>query len=170
MKPHAGPLTPVSDETPASPGPTVIVVHPRERRAKCTVEPLRGRSDFAFFTFPQPVTTDLTNYVQLVIGGPLLSSEDCGSGLLLLDATWRLAGRMGPFFSHVPVRSLPPVRTAYPRKSSVYEDPAAGLATIEALYLALRILGRSVDGLLDHYHWKDQFLDLNHSEFGKFLN
>ena len=165
MNQHSAPSTLVSRETPA--GLTVIVVHPRERRAKCSVEPLRGRPDFLFVTFPQPVTTDLTNYVQLGIGGPVLSPEDCSSGLLLLDGTWRLAKRMAPFFSHIPVRSLPPASTAYPRKSSVCKDPAEGLATIEALFLALQILGRSVDGLLDHYHWKNQFLQRNCLDSGR---
>ena len=146
-----------------SPGlqPTVIVVHPRERRSKCSVEHLRDQPDFAFFTFPNPVTIDLTNYVQLGIGGPELSDADKDKGLLLIDGTWRLAKRMAPFYKHVPVRSLPPVLTAYPRKSFVFADPSEGLATIEALYAALRILGRPSDELLDHYHWKQKFLELN---------
>ena len=141
--------------------PTIIVVHPRERRAKCSVEPLRGRTDFQFYTFPHPVTADVTNYVQLGIDGPVLSEADSQHGLFLLDGTWRLAKRMSPFFSHIPVRSLPVIKTAYPRKSSVYEDPDDGLATIEALYAALRILGRNTKGLLDQYHWKQRFLELN---------
>ena len=140
---------------------TVIVVHPRERRAKCSVEPLRGRDDFCFVTFPQPVNIDLRKYVQLGIGGPELSAADSNCGLLLLDGTWRLAQRMAPFFQHIPVRSLPMTRTAYPRRSQVFSDPAEGLATIEALYAALRILKRNTAGLLDHYYWKQQFLELN---------
>lgn len=141
--------------------PTIIVVHPRERRAKCSVEPLRDRADFLFFTFPQPVTADVSNYIQLGIGGPELSEDDVGRGLFLLDGTWRLAQRMAPFFDAIPVRTLPTVQTAYPRKSRVFEDPEAGLATVEAVYAALRILGRATDGLLDHYHWKQQFLERN---------
>lgn len=141
--------------------PTVIVVHPRERRAKCSVEPLRGREDFVFFTFPQPVTVDLSNYVQLGIGGPTLSERDAERGLFLLDATWRLAGRMAPFFDHIPVRTLPTIATAYPRRSQIHNDPSGGLATIEAVYAACRILGRSTRDLLSHYHWKQQFLELN---------
>ncbi len=141
--------------------PTVIVVHPRERRSKCSVEPLRNNPDFVFTTFPHPIPLDVTNYVRLGIGGRLLSSEDADRGLLLLDGTWRLAARMDPFYSHVEVRSLPLILTAYPRKSEVFADPTEGLATIEALYAALRILGRKTRGLLDQYHWKQQFLELN---------
>jgi pre-rRNA-processing protein TSR3 len=91
----------------------------------------------------------------------LLSSEDADRGLLLLDGTWRLAARMEPFYSHVEVRSLPLIHTAYPRKSEVFADPSEGLATIEALYAALKILGRETTGLLDHYYWQQQFLERN---------
>jgi pre-rRNA-processing protein TSR3 len=140
---------------------TIIIVHPRERRSKCSVESLRDQHDFLFCTFPDPVKVDLSNYVRLGIGGPLLSAADSHRGLLLLDGTWRLAARMEPFYAHVDVRSLPPTQTAYPRKSSVYPDPNEGLATIEALYAALRILGRNRTSLLDHYHWKNEFLRLN---------
>jgi pre-rRNA-processing protein TSR3 len=125
------------------------------------VEPLRQRDDFVFCTFPNPVPLDLKNYVRLGIGGRLLTPEDADRGLLLLDGTWRLAARMEPFYEYVEVRSLPLIRTAYPRKSEVYQDPDEGLATLEALYAALRILGRDTSGLLDHYHWKNRFLELN---------
>ncbi len=103
--------------------PTVIVVHPRERRSKCSVEPLRGRDGIVFCTFPHPVPIDIAGYVRLGIGGPVLSEADRDRGLLLLDGTWRLAARMEPFYQHLEVRSLPLVQTAYPRKSEVYADP-----------------------------------------------
>lgn len=141
--------------------PTVIVVHPRERRSKCSVEPLRGRPEFCFCRFPDPVTIDRGRYVRLGLNGPILNDADADRGLLLLDGTWRLAARMEPFFSDMEVRSLPPIRTAYPRRSQIFSDPDDGLATIEALYAALRILGRPVDRLLDHYHWRAEFLALN---------
>jgi len=140
---------------------TVIVIHPRERRSKCSVEPLRGDPEYIFTTFPQPVPVDLTGYVRLGIGGPLLSEADADRGLLLLDGTWRRAAGMLPSYEHLPVRSLPPVQTAYPRKSEIYDDPEGGLATIEALYAALRILRRPTTGLLDSYYWRQQFLHLN---------
>jgi ribosome biogenesis protein Tsr3 len=40
-------------------------------------------------------------------------------------------------------------------------DPDNGLASVEALYLAYHILGRPTDGLLDQYHWGEEFLRLN---------
>ncbi|MCA9083858.1 MAG: DTW domain-containing protein [Planctomycetaceae bacterium] len=142
--------------------PTIIIVHPRERRSKCSVEPLRGRDGFHFFTFPEPVTLPLKNYIRLGIGGDVLTEADAESGLLVLDGTWRLAQRMEPFYKDMPVRTLPPIQTAYPRKSKIFDDPDGGLATIEAVYAALRIMKRPVDSLLDSYHWKEQFLELNH--------
>lgn len=140
---------------------TVIVVHPRERRSKCTVEPLRGRSDLIFVRFPDDPPVSLKGYVRLGLGGKELSTADADHGLLLLDGTWKLAERMEPFYAHLPVRTLPPVRTAYPRVSRLFEDPDSGLATVEALYAALRILQRPIDDLLNSYHWRHEFLEIN---------
>ncbi len=143
--------------------PTVIVVHPRENRKKCSVEPLRGRVGFQFVQYHanSPVSLPTGPYVRLGIGGPLLSPAESHLGLLVLDGTWRWAEAMEAQYQEVPVRSLPPWRTAYPRVSKVFEDPAIGLATIEAIWLAYWCLGRNTSGLLDHYHWGDQFLELN---------
>jgi len=141
--------------------PTVIVVHPREKRSKCSVEALRERGDFSFFTFPDKVTVPLQGFVRLGMGGEELTEADAASGLLVLDGTWKLAEKMEPFYQDVPVRTLPFIRTAYPRTSKVFEDPAGGLATVEAVYAALHIMNRPLGGLLDHYHWKDSFLNLN---------
>jgi len=141
--------------------PTIVVVHPRENRKKCSVEPLRRRPDFRFWRFPERGKESLDGYVRLGIGGPLLSATDATSGLFVLDGTWRLAERMVPFFSELPVRSLPPWVTAYPRTSKRLDDPAAGLATIEAIYAAFVALGRDPTGLLDRYHWAEPFLAAN---------
>lgn len=150
-----------SVEGSPTPPPTVMVVHPRERRSKCTVEPLRGRDDFVFVRFPDKPTISLEGYVRLGMGGAELSPADSARGLLVLDGTWKLASRMEPFYADLPVRSLPAVSTAYPRVSQLYEDPSGGLATIEAVYVAFQLMNRPVAGLLDHYYWKDRFLELN---------
>jgi rRNA small subunit aminocarboxypropyltransferase len=141
--------------------PTVIVVHPREKRSKCTVEPLRGRDGFVFWTFPDRGHEPLDGYVRLVVDGPVLSAGDADRGLLVLDGTWRLAQRMDKFFHALPPRSLPKIETAYPRLSRITPDPAGGLATIEAIYAAYFLLGRSCNGLLDRYHWAAEFLARN---------
>jgi pre-rRNA-processing protein TSR3 len=114
-----------------------------------------------FWTFPDRGSESVAGYVRLVMEGPVLSAEDADRGLLVLDGTWRLAHRMEKFFHDLPARSLPPIQTAYPRLSRITPDPTGGLATIEAIYAAYRYLGRSCDGLLDHYHWAAEFLARN---------
>ena len=142
--------------------PTIIVVHTKEKRSKCTVEPLRGRPGFVFWKYPRIGPEPLDGYLRLGLGGPLLSEQDSSRGLLVLDGTWRLASAIEPAFAHIPVRTLPPDwQTAYPRKSKLFEDPFSGLATIEAVYAAYVILGRDTTGLLDEYHWAEEFLCAN---------
>lgn len=145
---------------------TIIVVHPKERRSKCSVEPLRPRSDFAFFTFPDEVTRPTDGYIRLGMGGEVLSEADADKGLFVLDGTWKLAERMEPTYADIEVRTLPEIKTAYPRVSKVFDDPLGGLATVEAVYAALKIMKRPVDGILDAYYWKDDFLRLNGWELG----
>jgi pre-rRNA-processing protein TSR3 len=111
--------------------------------------------------YPLKQSLNLDDYVRLAAEGPEFSVADANSGLLLLDASWRWATTMTGAFENVPARSLHGYKTAYPRVSKQGTDPAHGLATVEALYIAHRILGRSTLGLLDHYHWRDEFLRLN---------
>ena len=141
--------------------PTIIVVHPRENRRKCSVEPLRGREGFVFWKHPHRGPEPLSGYCRLGLGGSPLTPADCDRGLLVLDGTWRLASRMEPEYAELPIRSLGPWQTAYPRRTKVFEDPAAGLATIEAIYAAYIQMGRDVTGLLEQYHWADEFLSRN---------
>ena len=42
--------------------------------------------------------------------------------------------------------------------SKVYHDPEGGLASVEAIYLAQRILGEDDLSILDGYRWRDEFL------------
>lgn len=140
---------------------TIIVRHPNERPQRCSIYPLRHRSDLLFLHYPAASYPDLSNYVRLAPDATELCSADADKGLLVLDGSWRWAGVMTKQFLDVPPRSLRGIKTAYPRVSKVYQDPTEGLATVEALYAALRILGRPVEGLLDHYHWHEQFLQLN---------
>lgn len=141
-----------------SPPQTIFVVHPREKRSKCTLEPLRGRDGFVFWKFPSVGPEPLDGYVKLGLDGPPLGRDDAHRGLLVLDGTWRLAERMEKQFADVPSRTLPPWKTAYPRVSKLFDDPGEGLATVEALFVAFHIMGRDTTGLLDDYLWRDEFL------------
>lgn len=140
---------------------TIVVRHRRENPAKCSILPLRGRPDLHFCNYPVKERPDLDGYIRLAAEGPELSSADAGWGLLLLDASWRWAALMTRDFEDVPPRSLHGFRTAYPRVSKQGTDPENGLATVEALYLAYHILGRQTEGLLDHYRWAEEFLQIN---------
>jgi pre-rRNA-processing protein TSR3 len=146
---------------PANIPPTIIVVHRAEKRSKCSVEPLRKTGQFVFWRYPKRGAESLEGYVRLGLGGPQLSAEDHDRGLVLLDGSWRWAAKMEKSYADVSVRGLGPWVTAYPRQSRVFEDPAEGLATIEALFAALCQMGRPVQGLLDSYHWGELFLQRN---------
>ena len=145
----------------AEPSPTVIVRHARENPRKCTVLPLRGRADIRLVGYPVKELPDLRGYVRLAADGPDLTPADAACGLLLLDGSWRWAAAMTRDFQQVPPRALRGYKTAYPRVSKLGTDPDNGLASVEALYLAYRILGRSTAGLLDHYRWAEEFLRVN---------
>ncbi len=144
--------------------PTVILRHRKENLKKCSLRGLEKRDDFCFFTYPQATLPPLDSYILLKVGAPPLTKEDRNSGLFLIDGTWRLAKVMEQSLSGSFIeRSLPPqFRTAYPRCQTECPDPETGLASIEALYAAFFILERPLDGLLDHYYWKNAFLRTNH--------
>lgn len=147
--------------------PTVVFRHKKENLRKCSLRGLEDRSDFRFIPYPvQNPLPNLSNYIVLTLGAPPLQPEDAEHGLLLIDATWRYASQMlsklSPMLDALPKRSLPShYRTAYPRRQEDCPNPDEGLASIEALYLAYCILGYSCDGLLNHYYWKEPFLQKN---------
>ncbi len=59
-------------------------------------------------------------------------------------------------------RSLPGgFVSAYPRRSRLFEDPRAGLASVEALFVASVVLGERRDELLDGYRFASAFTSAN---------
>ena len=142
--------------------PTLILRHKKENLKKCSLRGLEGRSDIWFFTYPKDPLPDLSGYLLLAVEAPPLSPEDAPFGLFLLDATWRYAARMHATLPPMRQRSIPVgYLTAYPRRQSDCPRPEQGLASVEALFVAARLLGRDTSGFLDHYHWKEKFLLLN---------
>jgi pre-rRNA-processing protein TSR3 len=141
--------------------PTIVVRHPKENPRKCSILPLRDRPDLVLLKHPVAERPPLDGYVRLAAEGPELSAADAGCGLLLLDGSWRWAAAMTRGFLDVPPRSLRGYRTAYPRASKLGTDPDNGLASVEALFVAYHLLGRPTAGLLDHYRWAEEFLELN---------
>jgi len=143
--------------------PTVILRHRRENLKKCSLRSLEGRPGFVFYTYPVDPLPDLTGYLLLKVGAPPLTEKDAGCGIFLIDATWRLAQIMEKQVTQkLEARSLPSgYRTAYPRKQTGCPDPESGLSSIEAIYLAHRILGREDERLMSGYYWKDLFFEIN---------
>ncbi len=157
---------------------TIIIRHVKENRKKCSLTPLEAREDFEFYTYPSCAlnasssgaqslaNVSLDGAILLDFDGPPLSLDDRNcSSLLLLDGTWRYAQTMRknlPQLNSCSVRRIPDgFVTAYPRKQTDCSEPDAGLASIEALYVAYHILGWDVRGMLDSYYWRDLFLFKN---------
>ena len=139
--------------------PVVVIRHPKERLAKCSLRPLHGRPGFTFLRATKGFRYDATGHLLLAVDAPPLTAADAGHPLLLLDSTWRHLPALESCVTGAPLRrSLPGIRTAYPRISRVFTDPPQGLASVEALYAALAILGQEDQALLDGYHWREEFL------------
>jgi pre-rRNA-processing protein TSR3 len=150
--------------------PTCIIRHKRENLKKCSLRGLESNEGFLFYLYPhcaqgKQELPDLSNYMMLDLEGPPLTENDAHMGLVLVDATWRLAEKMVEQIrplDHLPKRCLPKeFKTAYPRRQDDCKDPDAGLASIEALFISYLILKRDTTGLFDNYYWKDAFLQKN---------
>lgn len=152
---------------------TLIIRHMKENKKKCTLQPLVGKEGFQFFTYPRLASLPpLNSYIVLTLEAEeVLGPEDVDKGLLLIDGTWRYASEMyssllknGPFLT----RSLPShFKTAYPRKQTGCSDPDRGLASIEALFIAYKCLGKEANFLLDDYYFKELFLKDNLFDLSK---
>jgi pre-rRNA-processing protein TSR3 len=155
--------------------PTIILRHRKENLKKCSLRGLNNEN-ILFFTYPQGDLPSLEGYVVLTLGAPLLTRKDADKGLFLIDGTWRHAQtmyqeRVEKSKERVLLRSLPPeYTTAYPRRQEDCPDPSRGLATIEALFIAYAILERNIEGLLDNYHWRQEFLARNQNLMPLFDN
>jgi pre-rRNA-processing protein TSR3 len=154
----------------------LVLQHHKENRKKCTVTAIQKRADVEVEVLrPGPA-----GHPPLVVEGGILLAVDApplvpadrtlleaspAARLVLVDANWvkvpailaRLSSR-GPLAA----RSLPAdVRTAYPRRSKLFEDPAGGLATVEAIAAAMAILGAWDPTILEGYNWTNLFLERN---------
>lgn len=139
---------------------TTVIRHPKERISKCSLRFLHDRPEMTFLRGKPDLRFDATGFILLAVDAPPLSLADQGHPLLLLDSTWRWLPQLNACVTGEPIkRSIPgELRTAYPRVSKTFEDPAGGLASIEALYVARKLLGDEDPELLHGYHWQDEFL------------
>lgn len=140
----------------------LILRDPRESTKKCSLTPLRGTPGVRFVSYEPDRHVACGRRVLLHPEGEEITQADRGKPLLLIDCAWRrlpqLLATADGEFEH---RRLPKLATAYPRHSKLFEDPGDGLASIEALYAALALLGEVHPELLASYRWKDAFLRQN---------
>ncbi len=142
--------------------PTIVLRHRKENLKKCSLRGLEARTDMQFLTYPCTNYPDLSNYVSLYLNAEPLTLGDADQGLFLIDGTWKYSEVISRQVPSCKTRSLPKgIRTAYPRKQTGCIDPQRGLASVEALYIAYRIMGRDPSGILDHYYWKQAFYQNN---------
>lgn len=141
---------------------TTVIRHPKERISKCSLRFLHDRPEMTFLRGKPDTIFDATGFIQLAVDAPPLSLADAGKPLLLLDSTWRWLPQIEACVTGEAIkRSIPGnLRTAYPRVSKVFDDPTGGLASIEALYVARKLLGDDDPELLHGYHWKAEFLEI----------
>ena len=140
----------------------LIVRDPRESAKKCSLTPLRGLDGIEFVAYKRGRRVEAGRRLLLHAEGELLTPADAGDDLLLIDCSWRrVPDLLGTIDGELVHRRLPPLETAYPRTSKVFADPDQGLASVEALYAALAILGEPRPELLAAYHWREAFLERN---------
>jgi pre-rRNA-processing protein TSR3 len=147
----------------------LILRDPRESAKKCSLVPLRGTPGVEFVSYDPDRTVDASGRILLDPAGELIGPGDAGMPLLILDSSWRRLPKLrATVTGEVVARRLPPLQSAYPRRSKLFEDPSEGLASVEALYAALRLLGHGdIDHLLAQYRWGEQFLRLNRGPLGE---
>lgn len=143
--------------------PDILVLRdPRESPKKCSLTPLRGREGVQFVNWKPELALEVAGRFLLHTAGEELSPADADLGILLVDCSWRRVPQMlRALDGDPPRRRLPRLVTAYPRRSTTFDDPDAGLASIEALYAATCLLGTPRPELLDGYRWRDEFLAAN---------
>ncbi len=140
----------------------LILRDPRESTAKCSLTPVRGFPGVRFLSWKHDRRFAVGERVLLHAEGELITELDAGRPLLLIDCAWRrVPALLATCDGELTLRRLPRLATAYPRRSLTFRDPDEGLASIEALYAALAMLGRPIPELLAGYRFADEFLRRN---------
>jgi pre-rRNA-processing protein TSR3 len=137
----------------------------KESPKKCSLTPLRAREEWPIRWIHCAIgdAIEVGEVTLLHPDGEPLGPADIARPLLLIDSSWRDLPRVLRGVSgNLHKRCLPKgLVTAYPRKSSLFEDPETGLSSIEALHAAVAMLGQRDDRLLEGYYWAQQYLQQN---------
>ena len=153
-----------------------ILVDRSERINKCTILPLAGHPDLDIVRYhrgkPLPA---LAGEMLLHPEGASLDAlprrESPVHTLSAIDCTWkRLAAVLRQVAEPMPqlVKIPQGFVTAYPRRNKQNRDPDAGLATIEAVFIAAAFLGHWDESLLSQYAFAADFLALNRQVFADY--
>jgi pre-rRNA-processing protein TSR3 len=148
-----------------------IIVDHGESSNKCTILPLSYRPDFVLLrgSTDKPLLSEILLHPDGLPFDELKSTKI--STVAAIDCVWRrltpILNRLGrplPLAVKIPEEFV----TAYPRRSKKSLDPTAGLATIEALFIAAAFLGSWDLTLLKEYFFADRFLELNKAAFRRY--
>lgn len=144
---------------------------------KCTIAPLAYRDDFNIRKIAsQPHLAPLASDYLLHPDGISIAAVPRHShsySLAAIDCVWR---RLSPILETIeaplptPLAIPPGFVTAYPRRShpsnsKTNVDPASGLATIEAIFIAATLLGHWDPTLLSEYFFGARFVEINRKAF-----
>ena len=157
----------------------LVIQDYKENLRKCTLTPLEGREDFTFLRLEHPsrsaAKVEIPSGLLLLLEGPPLSLSDASylaeSPLVIVDSTWARVPKVLARLDQSRVgqlerRSIPAdIVTAYPRASKLYQDPATGLASVEAVFAATVVLRDPRWDILSGYPWAKEFLARNESAF-----
>ena len=142
----------------------------RESPAKCSLTPLRGVAGVRFARYDPARRLEAGGRVLLHPDGEELGPADRGRDLLLIDCAWRrVPSLLRTVDGALLPRRLQGFTSVYPRKSKTHSDPARGLASIEALFMATLLLGEPRPELLAKYRWRAAFLAANREQLEELL-
>jgi pre-rRNA-processing protein TSR3 len=151
-----------------------IVLDAGETANKCTIAPLADRPDFRLFPVRGegligPLSASLLLHHEGECLTRLASPEV--QTLASVDCVWRRLPKLveklewqnnrKPVLGRIPFGFV----TAYPRVGLPHQDPEGGLATIEALFIAVAVLGHWDSSLLSRYYFGPRFIELNTDRF-----
>jgi len=154
-----------------------ILVDRTERPVKCSILPLHYRGDFRIIRFDRrrEIPALAGNLLLHPDGTPLSEHRARGAArapmLSAIDCNWRrlavITARIAP-----PLPDLVSIpdgfQTAYRRRNQRDLDPPAGLATIEALFIAAAFLGIWDETLLCEYRPAREFMEINSAAFRRY--
>jgi pre-rRNA-processing protein TSR3 len=150
-----------------------VLIDRGETPNKCTIAPLAGRADLRIC---RTLHWEVSSPVLLHPDGVCLSTvigkgqfTEPPSGIAAIDCIWRRLPSMlqrlktspHPVYARLPDGLV----TAYPRVSKVVDDPAGGLATIEALFAGAAMLGHIDPSLFSAYYFGREFVERNLQRF-----